>query len=89
MNPAACSGRLPAPASRRPTHARPRPPPGRLRPTAEPLDVPGAARPGPRHHPSERTTTMAKGSHRSAITGRYVTAATAARRPRTTVTEQG
>jgi len=32
---------------------------------------------------------MAKGSHRSAITGRYVTAATAARRPRTTVTEQG
>jgi hypothetical protein len=29
------------------------------------------------------------GSHRSARTGRYVTAATAARHPRTTVTERG
>jgi hypothetical protein len=33
---------------------------------------------------------MAKGSHsRSAITGRYVSRATAARHPRTTVTESG
>ena len=33
---------------------------------------------------------MAKGSrNRSAITGRYVTSATAARHPRTTVTENG
>ncbi|ADP80143.1 hypothetical protein FraEuI1c_2094 [Pseudofrankia inefficax] len=32
---------------------------------------------------------MEKGSHRSAITGRYVTAATASRHPRTTLTEQG
>ena len=32
---------------------------------------------------------MAKGSHRSASTGRYVTTATAARHPRTTVTERG
>jgi hypothetical protein len=32
---------------------------------------------------------MAKGSHRSAITGRYVSRATAARHSRTTVTETG
>jgi len=32
---------------------------------------------------------MTKGSNRSAITGRYVTPATAARHPRTTVTERG
>jgi hypothetical protein len=32
---------------------------------------------------------MAKGHSRSAITGRYVTRATAARHPRTTVTESG
>ncbi len=32
---------------------------------------------------------MAKGSSRSAITGRYVTSATAARHPRTTVTGRG
>lgn len=32
---------------------------------------------------------MAKTSHRSAITGRYVRASTAARNPRTTVTERG
>jgi hypothetical protein len=32
---------------------------------------------------------MARGTHRSASTGRYVTAATAARHPRTTVTEHG
>jgi hypothetical protein len=32
---------------------------------------------------------MAKGSHRSAGTGRYVSAATAARHPRTTLTESG
>jgi hypothetical protein len=32
---------------------------------------------------------VAKGSHRSAITGRYVSAATAAHHPRTTVTEGG
>lgn len=32
---------------------------------------------------------MAKGRSRSAITGRYVTRATAARRPRTTVTGSG
>jgi hypothetical protein len=30
---------------------------------------------------------MARGNHRSAITGRYVSRATAARHPRTTVTE--
>lgn len=32
---------------------------------------------------------MARRAHRSAISGRYVTAATAARHPRTTVTEHG
>jgi hypothetical protein len=32
---------------------------------------------------------MAKGHHRSAVTGKYVTAATAARHPRTTVTDRG
>ncbi len=32
---------------------------------------------------------MAKGHHRSAATGRYVKAATAARNPKTTVTERG
>ena len=32
---------------------------------------------------------MAKGHSRSAVTGRYVTSATAARHPRTTVTEAG
>ena len=32
--------------------------------------------------------TMAKGHNRSAVTGRYVTAATAARNPKTTVTER-
>ncbi|PKZ62822.1 hypothetical protein CYJ73_24925 [Gordonia terrae] len=32
---------------------------------------------------------MAKGHPRSAVTGRYVTRATAARHPRTTVTEGG
>ena len=32
---------------------------------------------------------MAKGHHRSAATGRYVKASTAARNPRTTVTERG
>ena len=32
---------------------------------------------------------MARGSHRSAISGRYVSTATAARHPRTTVTERG
>jgi hypothetical protein len=32
---------------------------------------------------------MAKGNHRSAATGRYVTAKTAARNPKTTVTERG
>jgi len=32
---------------------------------------------------------MARGTHRSASTGRFVTAATAARHPRTTVTEHG
>lgn len=32
---------------------------------------------------------MAKGHHRSAATGRYVKASTAARNPKTTVTEQG
>jgi hypothetical protein len=32
---------------------------------------------------------MAKGHHRSAVTGRYVNASTAARNPRTTVTEGG
>ena len=32
---------------------------------------------------------MAKGHHRSAITGKFVTPATAARHPRTTVTESG
>ncbi len=32
---------------------------------------------------------MAKTSHRSAISGRYVSPATAARHPRTTVTERG
>lgn len=32
---------------------------------------------------------MAKGRARSAITGRYVTQGTAARNPRTTVTERG
>ena len=32
---------------------------------------------------------MTKGSNRSAVTGRYVTRATAARHPRTTVTERG
>ena len=41
----------------------------------------------------DRTTrkdkTMAKGHHRSAATGRYVTASTAARNPKTTVTERG
>ena len=33
--------------------------------------------------------TMAKGHHRSAITGRYVKASAAARHPNTTVTESG
>jgi hypothetical protein len=37
----------------------------------------------------EKENTMAKGHHRSAVTGRYVKAATAARNPRTTVTEGG
>ena len=32
---------------------------------------------------------MAKGHHRSAATGRYVKACTAARNPKTTVTERG
>lgn len=32
---------------------------------------------------------MAKGHHRSATTGRYVKTSTAARNPRTTVTERG
>lgn len=32
---------------------------------------------------------MARGTHRSAVTGRYVPAGTAARHPRTTVTEHG
>ena len=32
---------------------------------------------------------MARGTHRSASTGRFVTAATAARHPNTTVTERG
>ena len=32
---------------------------------------------------------MAKGHHRSAATGRYVKASTAARNPKTTVTERG
>lgn len=32
---------------------------------------------------------MAKGHHRSATTGRYVKASTAARNPKTTVTERG
>lgn len=32
---------------------------------------------------------MAKGHHRSAVNGRYVKASTAARNPRTTVTERG
>jgi hypothetical protein len=32
---------------------------------------------------------MAKGSHRSAITGRYISRAAAARNPRTSVTESG
>lgn len=33
--------------------------------------------------------TMSKGHHRSAVTGRYVKASTAARNPKTTVTERG
>jgi hypothetical protein len=32
---------------------------------------------------------MAKGHHRSAISGRYISAAAAARHPRTSVTESG
>jgi hypothetical protein len=32
---------------------------------------------------------MAKGHHRSAITGRYISKAAAARHPHTTVTEHG
>jgi hypothetical protein len=32
---------------------------------------------------------MAKGHHRSAVSGRYVKASTATRNPRTTVTEHG
>lgn len=32
---------------------------------------------------------MAKGHHRSAITGRYISGAAAARHPRTSVTEKG
>jgi hypothetical protein len=37
----------------------------------------------------EKEDIMAKGHHRSAVTGRYVKASTAARNPRTTVTESG
>ena len=33
--------------------------------------------------------TLAKGHHRSAISGRYISTAAAARHPRTTVTESG
>ncbi|MDM2083386.1 hypothetical protein [Mycobacteroides abscessus] len=36
-----------------------------------------------------KENTMAKGHNRSAITGRYVTAASAKRNPKTTVTERG
>ncbi|MDO3145494.1 hypothetical protein [Mycobacteroides abscessus] len=36
-----------------------------------------------------KENTMAKGHNRSAVTGRYVTAASAKRSPKTTVTEQG
>jgi hypothetical protein len=38
---------------------------------------------------TRKDTTMAKGHHRSAATGRYVKAFTAARNPKTTVTERG
>lgn len=38
---------------------------------------------------TRKDKTMAKGHHRSAATGRYVKASTAARNPKTTVTERG
>ena len=38
---------------------------------------------------NRKDKTMAKGHHRSATTGRYVKASTAARNPKTTVTERG
>ena len=38
---------------------------------------------------TRKDNTMAKGHHRSATTGRYVKASTAARNPKTTVTERG
>jgi len=38
---------------------------------------------------NRKEKTMSKGRSRSAITGRYVTPATAARNPKTTVTERG
>jgi hypothetical protein len=38
---------------------------------------------------TRKEETMAKGHHRSAATGRYVKASTAARNPKTTVTERG
>ncbi|ETZ98318.1 hypothetical protein I546_6951 [Mycobacterium kansasii 732] len=37
----------------------------------------------------QKENIMAKGHHRSAVTGRYVKGSTAARNPRTTVTESG
>jgi hypothetical protein len=37
----------------------------------------------------EKENTMAKGHHRSAVTGRYVKGSTAARHPNTTTTERG
>lgn len=38
---------------------------------------------------TRKDKTMAKGHHRSAVTGKFVKASTAARNPKTTVTERG